>query len=105
MNLKKYCVPLSERDFLDVKLKVERKKVVDFSLNYRAKIEENFFEVYRVDTAHGLLHEQRFWLTPEPIPIPSMERNLNYLFNFYLDQIKNNFKRYRKYYEDRMKMR
>ncbi|MBU2099803.1 hypothetical protein KKG83_01100 [Candidatus Micrarchaeota archaeon] len=105
MGLKKFTVPLTDSDFLDVKLKVEKNIVVDFSLNYRAKICESFFEIYRVDTAHGFLHEQRFWITPEPIPVPSMERNLNYIFNFYLNQIKENFKRYKSYFEDRMKMR
>lgn len=100
---KRFTVPLSVVDLLDVKLGVERNNVKCFSLNYRAKIGESFFEVYRVDTAHGFLHEQRFWLTPKPIPIPLMGKDLNYAFNFYLDQVKENFERYRKYYVRSMK--
>jgi len=102
---KKFVIPLTETDLLDVKLEVEKNKVQGFSLNYRTKIGESFFAVYRVDTAHGFLHEQRYWLTPEPIPIPTMGKDLNDVFNFYLEQIKQNFERYRNYYFDRMKMR
>ncbi len=98
-------IPLTGADLLDVKLEIEKNKVRGFSLNYRAKIGENFFAVYRVDTAHGFLHEQRYWLTPEPIAIPTMGRELNDVFNFYLDQIKQNFEKYRNYYVNRMKMR
>ncbi|AJF59530.1 MAG: hypothetical protein QT03_C0001G0015 [archaeon GW2011_AR10] len=101
---KKFSIPLTPTDLLDVKLKIESNKVEGFALNYRTKIEEIFYEVYRVDTAHGFLHEQRYWITPEPIPIPMMGKNLNDIFNFYLDQIKDNFERYKKYYLDRMKM-
>lgn len=102
---KKFVIPLTKTDLLDVKLEVEKNKVQGFSLNYRTKIGESFFAVYRVDTAHGFLHEQRYWLTPEPIPIPAMGKELNDIFNFYLGQIKQNFERYKNYYFDRMKMR
>lgn len=102
---KKFVVALTSNDLIDVKLEVENNKVVGFSINFRTKMEESFFEVYRVDTAHGFLHEQRYWITPEPIPIPAMGKDLNEIFNFYLEQIKQNFERYKKYYVDRMKMR
>ncbi len=102
---KKFVIPLTLEDLLDVKFEVEQNKVQGFSLNYRTKIGESFFEVYRVDSAHGFLHEQRYWLTPEPIPIPTMGKDLNDVFNFYLDQIRQNFGRYKKYYLDRMEMR
>ena len=105
VKLKKFTIPLTSADLLDVKLKVENNKVEGFALNYRARIEGNFFEIYRVDTAHGFLHEQRYWLTPEPIPIPMMGHDLDEIFSFYLDQIKENFERYKKYYLGRMKMR
>ena len=98
-------VPLTAIDLLDVKLEIERNKVKGFSLNYRTKIGESFFEIYRVDTAHGFLHEQRYWLTPEPISVPTMGKDLNDIFNFYLSQIKENFVRYKRYYLERMKGR
>jgi hypothetical protein len=102
---KRFTVPLGRADLLDIKLKVKKGSVVEFALNYRVKIRESFFEIYRVDTAHGYLHEQRYWLTPEPIPIPTMGKDLKWIFNFYVDQIKENFERYRKYYLERMKLR
>lgn len=101
---KKFSIPLSSTDMLDIKLEIESNKVVSFALNYRTKIEGSFYEVYRIDTAHSYLHEQRYWLSPEPIPIPSMGKDLNNVFNFYLWHIKENFERYKKYYLDRMKM-
>jgi len=103
-KFKQFTVPLSNTDILDIKLEVKKNRVVSFSLNYRAKIKGSYFQIYRVDTAHGFLHEQRYWITPEPIPIPKMGKELKDIFEFYLDSIKDNFKRYRKYYEERMKL-
>lgn len=100
---KKFTIPLTPTDLLDVKLMIKNNKAEDFTLNYRTKINEKFFEVYRVDTAHGFLHEQKYWLTTKPIPIPSLGRDLSDIFNFYLDEIKENFERYKKYYLERMK--
>ncbi len=102
-KFKHFTIPLSSADLLDIKLKVEKNRVTAFSLNYRTKIGEDFFQIYRVDTSHGFLHEQRFWITPEPIPIPKMGKELKEIFEFYLDLIKNNYRRYRKYYKERMK--
>lgn len=104
-RLKKFEIPLSENDVLDVTLQIELGEVTGFSLNYRARIGKCFFEVYRVDTMHGFLHEQRYWLTPEPIPVPAIGRGLNDVFNFYLDHVKSNFERYRGYYLERMNPR
>ena len=103
-KFKQFTVPLSGTDVLDIKLEVKKNRVVRFYLNYRARLGENYFQIYRVDTAHGFIHEQRYWITPEPIPIPRMGKELKDVFEFYLDSIKDNFKRYRKYYEERMKL-
>jgi hypothetical protein len=53
-----------------------------------------------VDTAHEYLHEQRFWISPEPIPL-TQQGPLQYVFEFYMEQIRNNFERYRKYYMEK----
>ncbi len=100
---KKFVIPLTAEDLLDAKLEIGQNMVRGFSLNYRAKIGEMFFEVYRVDTAHGFLHEQKYWLSPGPISIHAMGNDLNGIFNFYLDKIKQNFERYRNYYICKMK--
>lgn len=72
-------------------------------LNYRAKIGAKFHAIYRVDTVHNFLHEQKFWLNPEPIPIAMMGQGLNYIFNFYLEQTKENYQRYKRYYLEKMR--
>lgn len=100
---KKFSIPLTERDLIDVRLTTEKSEVVDFVLNYRAKFEDVWYQVYRVDTSHGYLHEQRLWITPEPIPLPRFaDFSLKYVFDFYLRQIKNSYPRYRGYYRERM---
>ena len=105
LKRKAYSIPLSPADVLDVKFAIRSNAIESFSLNYRTKISGNFFEVYRVDTAHGFLHAQRYWITPEPIPIPSLGKDLNELFNFYLDLVRKDFLRFKKHYLTRMRLR
>jgi len=98
-----FLIPLSDRDLIDVRRSTEKKEVVGFVLNYRAKFEDVWYQIYRVDTCHGYLHEQRFWITPEPIPLPRFaDFSLKYVFDFYLHRIKESYQRYREYYRERM---
>ena len=97
-KLKKFTADLSVSDFLDVKLKTEKNKVVEFSLNYRAMIGERYYEVYRIDMAHGYLHEQRYWISPEPIPLDAPSSDLNFNVTFFMSEIKKNFERYKRYF-------
>lgn len=63
---------LSNMDMVDITLDKEGRKITHFVLNYRARFEETGDEwkvVYRVDTCHGYLHEQKFWDTGLPIGI------------------------------------
>lgn len=99
---KDYAIPLGSEDFIDVKLRTERNEVKGFALNYRARICTKFHAIYRIDTMHNYLHEQRFWLSAKPIPIAAMGRSLNFIFNFYLEQIKQNYQRYKRYYLEKM---
>ena len=74
MVTKRYRIerPLSDNDKIDVTIDREGGKITHFVLNYRARFEETgeeWKEVYRVDTCHGYLHEQKFWDTGEPIRI------------------------------------
>jgi len=97
MRKKEICLPLSDSDMLDVIFFTERGKTVKFSINYRAKIKGEWQEIYRVDTAHGYLHEQRYWLTPEPIKLSRYEP-VDVLFNYYLNEIREDYLKYRNYY-------
>ncbi|HID26775.1 MAG TPA: hypothetical protein EYP22_02875 [Methanosarcinales archaeon] len=102
-RIKKFKIPLTDKDLIDVKIITEKNEVIGFVLNYRAKFEDVWYQVYRVDTCHRYLHEQRFWITPEPISLPRFsEISFKYVFDFYLQQIKSNYQRYRKYYQERM---
>lgn len=100
-RIKGFRIPLSEDNILDVKLEIEEGGIKGFALNLRCKIEDAWYQVYRVDTAHGYLHEQRFWISPEPIPV-MQHTSLLYTFEFYMEQIRNSFERYRKYYLEKM---
>jgi len=77
----------------------QKKKIVKFSLNYRAFINGKWEEIYRVDNFHGFLHEQRFWRSPHPIPLKD-NLPMNSIFTKYLKVIKENYKRYRSYFQD-----
>lgn len=56
---------------IDLRFRIDRRshEVVYFSINVGLMDGDEVVEVYRVDTAHGHLHEQRFWLSPLPIPL------------------------------------
>ena len=95
---KKFTIELSITDFIYVKLKTEKNKVVEFALNYRTNIDGNYHEIYRVDTAHGYLHEQRHWISPAPIPLHTLTNDLNPSVTFYISEIKKNFERYKQYF-------
>ena len=56
-------IPLDgETDLLDVRILVEKGRVVGFVLNYAAVIRGEERVVCRYDTCHGHLHVHRYWL-------------------------------------------
>ncbi|HLC65241.1 MAG TPA: hypothetical protein VJI46_03910 [Candidatus Nanoarchaeia archaeon] len=87
-------------DLLDVNLDIEKGKVRRFALNYRASINGKWHIVYRVDNYHGFLHEQRFWISKELIPLEEEERTYNtyYIVEMYSERIALNYTSYKKYY-------
>ncbi|MFH1396656.1 MAG: hypothetical protein ABIG93_04625 [archaeon] len=78
-------------------LEFERKIIKKFALNYRASINGKWYEVYRVDNYHGFLHEQRFWRSPEPMPLET-DMSLNEVVEHYVEKISLNFPKYRRYF-------
>jgi len=105
-KLRDFTVPLTNNDFLDVRLIIEKGLVKGFVLNYRTKLNDVCYQIYRVDTCQDYLHEQRFWQSPEPISLPKFEGTpLKFTFDFFIEEIKNNFERYKKYYIERMGLR
>ena len=50
---------------LDFRFEVRRGRIRDFAINVSVLEGDRASDVYRVDTKHGRLHEQRFWVSPE----------------------------------------
>jgi hypothetical protein len=76
-----------------------KNRIVKFALNYRTFINGKWREIYRVDNYHGFLHEQKFWISPEPIPIKNKENiPLNEILTEYSIIIKEHYEKYRSYY-------
>lgn len=53
---------------LDFRWVIEKKKITDFAINV-SLLDGKHTDIYRVDTKHGFLHEQKFWISPRPIPL------------------------------------
>ncbi len=68
---KKYTITFSPEDILDVRLLIGKSGLQGFVISYRARIGDEWNEVFRVDTAHGFLHAQRFWESAKPIELKS----------------------------------
>lgn len=101
MKVVKYPSSLTSEDILDITLMIEARELQKFAINYRANIEDEWYEVYRVDNYHGFLHEQRFWSSSRPILIKDKEGwTLQMVFEYYIDEVTDNFERYRLYFEE-----
>ncbi|MBI5061269.1 MAG: hypothetical protein HZB67_03065 [Candidatus Aenigmarchaeota archaeon] len=97
---KEYTIFLTPDDRIDIRIIVEKGEVVEFVVNHRSFINNVWKEIYRVDTAHGYLHEQRFWISQKPIPLKGFEViSRNHVFNIFLDHLKKNWMRYKDLYE------
>jgi hypothetical protein len=95
-----FPIILTNEDKIDVKLFQEGKEIVKFSLNYRALINDKWFVVYRIDSYHKFLHEQKFWISDKPISIP----RTSYIItgeevNWLLKKTFENYKHYRSLFE------
>jgi hypothetical protein len=100
MDTEKLTQDLTEEDRLDVTLTKKDKVLYRFALNYRAYINEDWKEIYRVDNYHKFLHEQKFWRGPEPIPIKDKnDWSLRMIIKYYIEKICLNFPKYKRYYK------
>ena len=104
MLTKDFRIPLEYENVIDARLVFRNHEVAGFVLNYRSRINGTWHEIYRIDTCHGYLHEQRFWRSPEPIRLPHTG-NLKQSFNLFLDEIKNNYERYLRLYKNALQDR
>ena len=51
---------------LDFRWVIKRGKIIDFAINVNLLEGEKSTDIFRVDTKHRYLHEQRFWISPKP---------------------------------------
>ena len=102
MSTERYELHLSKDDTLDITLGKDRSgQVVHLVVNYRARFRETgdrWHEIYRVDTSHGYLHEQRYWKGPEPIPLKVGKQTLEQVFDGTIDMLKVEYWRYKQLY-------
>jgi hypothetical protein len=99
MKTKEYVLELADLDAkLFVLVKIDRKTIVHFCINLAIKNDEKMNDVYRVDTCHGYLHEQKFWISPKPIKI---NLDYNYAFRNKLKEVTENAERWIKLYKNK----
>ena len=85
---------------IDVILQVEAGRVLGFSVNLSVRIDDDYHDVIRYDTAHGYLHVHRFWESVEMQPWRSYAgRPLAEAFQAAYEDIKTNWERYIELYK------
>lgn len=103
---KQYELLFTLEDLLDVRLLLKGDRLRGFVLSYRAKIAGNWYEVFRVDTCHEYLHMQKFWESPEPIPLRKYEQMpLEAVFQEFTEKLRESWRRYRSYMEGEVRKR
>lgn len=103
MRIKRIKKLLTQKDVIDLTIFIKNNQVIKFALNYRAKIKNKWYEVYRVDNYHGFLHEQKLWRSKKPIPLNYVGLNNKDIIKIYNKFIGDNFHKMRLYYENSKK--
>lgn len=82
---------------IDIRWKMIGKKITFFAINLGLLKGDSIEEVYRVDTAHGYLHEQRFWVSPRPKRLDQTDYNTAFVQK--KEQVITNMKRWVELYK------
>ena len=97
-------VYLDDKNKINFTIIKEDGKFKRFAINYSAKINDKWYAVYRVDNHHGFVHEQRLWISNDPIPLPEYESmDLKDVFDIFFQKIKEGHSSFRKYFEEKKK--
>ena len=97
-------VYLNEKNKLNFTIIKEDDKFKRFAINYSAKINDKWLAVYRVDNYHGFVHEQRLWISNDPISLPEYESmDLKDVFDIFFQKVREGHSRFRKYFEEKKK--
>ena len=98
--------PLSGTDIIDARIEVEKGAVLNFAINYRILINSEWRQVYRIDTAHGYLHEQRYWISTESMRLRAKEKlfpTRKELLNHCIDEVRRNYWLYKRLYLEKLR--
>lgn len=86
---------------VDFRFIIERGKILHFCINVTLEENEKTTDVYRVDTAHGYLHEQRFWISPKPKKLEI--EDYNHAFDLKLEEVLINCERWVKLFKENVR--
>lgn len=102
MVREKYFFRVKDDIRVDIRFITEKGTVLYFAINVSLCTAEGPVDVYRADTAHGYLHEQRFWLSPKPrrLDMPDMP-DYNIAFVKLRDEVLENFERWVRLFEEK----
>jgi hypothetical protein len=91
-------------DELDVAIIKENGQLIGFSVNYRTKINHRWYDVIRYDSAHNVIHVQKFWISPKIIPLREIKpEEIKIAIIEAIDDIKQNWERYKNYLAKKVK--
>ena len=87
---------------IDFRLEIENGKVVHFSINLSIITDKGNIDIYRVDTAHQGLHEQKFWISPKPKYIEKRRKeNYDSDYSQKKKEVLENFEKWVKLYKNK----
>ncbi|MGB2869015.1 MAG: hypothetical protein WBD36_11230 [Bacteroidota bacterium] len=89
---------------IDIKQMVSGSKIKDFAINVALIMDHELKDVFRVDTAQGYLHGQKFWISPDPEKLQD-KRKKDYKgeIGSWKDNVVKNFKEYIRLYKKKFR--
>lgn len=88
---------------LDFRWKLEKGKIKEFAINLGLLEGEKSIDVFRADTAHGYLHEQRFWISPKPKSLELFDSDFNTAFIEKKREVFENYERWLRLFKEARK--
>lgn len=87
---------------IDVRMIIDKGKIKHFAINVAVLFDDACEDVYRVDTAHDGLHEQKFWISDAPVYFEKNRReDHNQEFSEAKKKVLENFKKWIELYKNK----
>lgn len=87
-------------DRLRIYAQKEKGTILEFVVQYEAKITEEWRPIVRYDTAHGFAHKDIMKSNGEIVKQPLFFETFNLAFTYATIDLKANWKRYREYFKE-----